>query len=173
MLTCAPRRAVEEVEVGVQRTAVTAETDRQLARHAVEVEGLVALLARGPAHLGARAGRYEDLGLDARGQHLGRLDRAGRQDAVFDEEDVRVEAGAFVPGTDLGHDAGQPDRLVVRRELPVADHDVVELEILVGRDRHPVRERGGVVGAQHPPHGALTSMFAGVRERRCRCVFGR
>ena len=33
----------------------------------------------------------------------------------------------------------------------LADDDVVELEVMVGCDRDPERERGGILGAEHPP----------------------
>ena len=56
--------AVEELEVEVDRLAVAAEADRQLALHLVEVERLVAVVAGGAAD--RRAGPGRDVALRAR-----------------------------------------------------------------------------------------------------------
>ena len=70
-------RAVDEIDVQIERTAVAAQADRQPALHRVEVEGDVALLARGPAHLGAGRGRHVHLGLEPGGEHVRRLTDLG------------------------------------------------------------------------------------------------
>ncbi len=110
-------------------------------------------MARRAAHLGTGSGRYEHLGIEAGRQHLRGLDRLRRQHAVGDEEHVGVEAGALLAGPHLGDDPGEPYQLVAPRNCALAHHDVVELEVLLGRDRDPERQGRGVFGAQDPADG--------------------
>ena len=92
---------------------------------------------------GTGPGRHVHLGLDPRRGDLRRLDRLGREHAVGDEEDVGVEAGALVPGADLGDDARQPHRFrLAARHRALADDDVVELQVLVLGERDPERRAG-------------------------------
>ena len=91
MDTCAPRDAVEELRVEVERLAVAAGADRDALVHPVEVERRVALVAGGPVD--ERAGRRRDvhLGLDPGGGDLGRLLDLRGQRAVGDREHVGLE----------------------------------------------------------------------------------
>jgi hypothetical protein len=70
----------------------------------------------------------------------------GGQDAVLDEEDVAVEAGALVAGAHLRDHTEDADGLAVGQG-PLEGHDVVELEHGAGRERDPEFERSGIVGA--------------------------
>ena len=144
-------RAVEKVDVRKQRLAVTSEADRESAIHRVEQERAVTFLADGAPHGCAGARRHERLGLHACGAHLGGFDGLRGQHTVGDEEDVRIEAGTFLAGPHLGDHTRKPHRLGVAGELTVGDDDVVELEILVRRDRHPERQRRAVLGPDHSP----------------------
>ena len=146
-------RAVDELDVRVQRQTVAPEADRHALLHLVEVEGEVALLTGGARHRGAGQGRHVHLGLDTRGHHLRGLDPLRGQDAVFDQEDVGVEARAFVTGAHLGDDPRQAHRPVAARNRAFAHDHVVELQVLIGRERDPEVERRRVVGAEHPAHG--------------------
>ena len=56
--------------------------------------------------------------------------------------------------------------LVAARDDALADDDVVELEVLLGRDRDPERERGGVVGAEDAPDGVRRRRAGGSGMRR-------
>ena len=143
--------AVEELEVQVQRHAVAAEPDRQARLHLVEEQRDVAFVARRAPDLGAGRGRHEHLGIEAGGEHLGGLDVLAREHAVGDEEHVGVEAGALLAGAHLGDDARERHRLVAARDVALAHDDVVELQVLLGRDRDPERQRRRVLGAEDPP----------------------
>ena len=87
--------------------------------HAVEEEGLVAVLSPGLVHLFAGHRRDVDLRFKARREHLCRLGDLGGEHAVLDKEDVAVEAGALVPGAQVGDHPEDPDRLAAARELPL------------------------------------------------------
>ena len=90
--------AVEELQVHVHRRAVAAQPDRDLAVHLVEVQRRLPLLAGGPAGRLPRPRRHVALRVDPGGGDLGDLLHLGRQHAVGDQEHVRAEAGALVPG---------------------------------------------------------------------------
>ncbi len=61
---------------------------------------------------------------------------------------------------------------VAPRHAALADDDVVELEVLLGRDRDPERQRRGVFGARGPgrpvPPAGPRGRFARIRSLRCR-----
>ena len=123
--------AVEEVEVGVERLAVAAEPDRQLALHRVEEQRVVALVARPPgAPRRPGSGGTNISGSTRVACTSAASTDLGRQHAVGDEEHVGVEAGALVAGPHLRHHAG--DRTVPSPpgSVAVERHDVVELEVL-------------------------------------------
>ena len=65
--------AVEEVDVDEHRLAVTRQPRRQAAGDLVEPESPIALGALRAPHLLTRAGRHEDLRIEAGGLDLGRL----------------------------------------------------------------------------------------------------
>ena len=144
-------RAVEEVDVRVQRFTIASETDREPAIHGVEQQRSVTFFADGTPHRRAGPGWHERLGFDARGAHFGGLDRLGGQHTVGDEEDVRIEARTFLAGSHLGDHTRKPHRLCVPGKVAVGHHDVVELEVLIGRDRHPERQRRAVLRPDHTP----------------------
>ena len=144
-------RAVEEVEVEDDGLAVTGQPGGQPAQDVGEVERLVALGVDGATDLGPRQRWHERLGHDARHLDLGRLDDVGGEDAVGDQEHVGVEAGTLVAGPHLADDAVDGDLLAGRQDA-IGGHDVVELQVPVGRQGDPELERGGVVGAQHSPN---------------------
>ena len=123
--------AVEELQVDVDRFAVAAEADRQLAVHLVEVQRLLALVAGCAAGRLAGPRRHVALRLDPGGGDLRDLLDRGRQHAVGDQEDVRAETGALVPGRDLGDDAGDRHRADAG-DVADGDHDVVELQVRSG-----------------------------------------
>ena len=145
-------RAVDEVEVEDDRLAVAREPGGQPALDGGEVERLVALGVDGPPHLGPRQRRHERLRHDAGHLDLGRLGDLGGEDAVGDQEDVAVEAGAFVARPHLADDA--VDRhLLAGRQDAVGGDDVVELQVPAGRHGHPELERRRLVGAEHQADG--------------------
>jgi hypothetical protein len=74
--------AVEEVEVDVQRPAVTAHPQRDPPLHHVEVERLVTVVRAGQEDLGARQRRHEHLRLHPRHPHLGHLDHGARYASI-------------------------------------------------------------------------------------------
>ena len=140
--------AVEELHVDVDRRAVPAAAHRDPVGHLVEVQRLGPLAARGAAHHLARARRHVDLRLHPGGGDLGDLLRPGGQHALGDEEDVRAEARALLPGPHLGDDAAgqhRPDP----RHVPQRHHHVVELQVrgLVEGDGELQRRR--VLGPRH------------------------
>ena len=140
---------VEEFEVDVEGLVLPGEAYREPPLHAVEEEGPVAGVAFGSGHRLARPGRHEDLRLEPGGGDFGRLRNLGGEDSVGDQEDVGVEAGAFVAGAHLRDHAVDADGLTGGQD-PLQGHDVVELEVLARRHRHPELERGGVFGSYHP-----------------------
>ena len=74
----------------------------------------------------------------------------GREHPVLDQEHVAVEAGSFVPGANLRHDAVDSDRRPPSPGSHALERDhVVELEELLGRDRDPELERRRILGADH------------------------
>ena len=126
-----------------------------------------------PPHFGAGPRRHVHLGLDPRCRDLRGLDRFRRQQPVGDEEHVGVEARALVPRADLGDDAGQPHRFRPTGHRALADDDVVELQVLVLGEGDPERQRGGVLGAEHPSDRLIAHASdgsAGVRQWSGRTV---
>ncbi len=128
-------RSIEEIDVAVDRGLVAADPERQPALHPIEEERHVALGDR-EAHGLARARRHEDLGIDARHRHPRRHRHRCRQHAVGDQEDVRIELGAFVAGAHEVDDAVEMDGAAVGERGAHDDH-VVELEIGVAMDALP------------------------------------
>ena len=145
-------RAVEEVEVGVDGLAVAGEADGQAPLHAVEEEGLVAVDPGGALHLLAGAGRDEHLGLHPGDLHVGRVGHRGGHHAVFDEEDIGVELGAFVARAHQVDDAVEADGAAVGQGR-LDQHHVVELEVLALGHAHPELEGHRVEGAEDAAHG--------------------
>ena len=95
----------------------------------------------------AGSGRHVALRLDPGGGDLRGLLHPGRQHAVADQEDVRAEAGALVPGGHLGDHPG--DRhLPESGDVAAGDDDVVELQVGVLVERDVEAQRGGVLGAE-------------------------
>ena len=142
--------AVQKLDVGVDDLAVARQAHRDPPLHSVEEQGLVAILAGGLAHHLARYGHDVDLGLEARGQNLGGLGDLGRQHTVLDQEDIAVEAGALVPGAQVGDHPVDPHGFALPRKLPFEHQHVVELEEGSLLDRHPEFERGRRIGADDP-----------------------
>jgi hypothetical protein len=89
--------------------------------------------------------RFEPRGDDFRGDR-----RIGRQHAAVDEENVAVELRALVAGANVLHDAGDADDSATGN-VGVDDDRVVELQIGIGFDAHPERERRGILGAEDHP----------------------
>ena len=141
--------AVEKLEVDEERLAAAAEPDRKALLHAIEEEGLIAFGALGYAHRLPGEGRHEHLGLEPGRRDLGGLGHLGRQEPLFDQEDVGIEAGAFVAGPDLADHPVDVDDLA-SREVAFERDDVVELEKPLRIDPHPELERGGVFGSDYP-----------------------
>ena len=146
--------AVEELEVEEDRRAVAAHAERQLVVHLVEVQRLRALVPGGPADDLAGPRRDVHLGLDPGGGDLGDLLHLRGQHAVADEEHVRAEARALVPGPHLGDDAGGHHRPASGHRAH-GDDDVVELQVLLGVQRDVERQRRRVLRAEHPADRVL------------------
>ena len=140
--------AVQEVEVDVDRRAVPAQTDGELAVHLVEVQRVLAVVAGGAADRLAGAGRHVALRLDPGGGDLRGLLHPGRQHPVADQEDVGAEAGALVSGGDLGDHSGDRHLSEPGHRARRDDH-VVQLQVGVIVQGHVEAERGGVLGAEH------------------------
>ena len=139
MLTCAPRCAVEEVEVRVDRLPAAREADREPPRHRVEEERAVALGAVGAPNRLAGPRRHEDLRLDARDRDVRAHRRLRRQHAAARQRHIRGEAHALLHGAQLVDDAVEVDVLAVRQRR--ADvHHVVELQVAL-TDRRRSRRR--------------------------------
>ena len=145
--------AVHEFQVGVDDLAVAREARRDAALHAVEEEGLVAGFADGLADDLARHRRHEDLRFEAGRQHLGGLGHLCREHPVLDQEDIAVEARAFVPDAQVGDHAVDADRLGAPGEGPLDHHHIVELQEVVFAHRNPELEGGGRVRADDPADG--------------------
>ena len=161
-------RAVDEVEVGVQRLAVAAEPDRQLALHLVEEERVVALVALRPPHL-ARPGSG---GTNISGStrvvitSAASTASAGSTPSAMRNTSESKRAPSWRARTWVTT-PGEPHRFVAPGHRALADDDVVELEVLVGRERDPERQRGGVLGAEDPPDRLIAHASdgtAGVRQ---------
>jgi hypothetical protein len=125
-------RAVEELEVDVDRLVVTGKAGGQPFLHRVEVQGLVALLADRLADDGTGQRGHEDLGLDPGQGHLRGLGHLAGEDPVLDQEHVGVEASPLVAGPHLRYDAVDRDRLAAGRGALGRD-DVVELQVVALR----------------------------------------
>ena len=128
--------------------------------HLVELQGAGPVVARRLAHRRAGQRRDEDLRLDPGGHDLGGLGDLGRQHAVLDQEDVAVELRPLVAGPDLFDHAEHLDPLAVGEDAVGGDH-VVELQVLVVGDGHPVLERGCVLGADDTADRAGNGCWCG------------
>ena len=146
-----PPGAVEKFEVPVDDLAVPAEAERETARHLVEEEGALPVLARRALDRATGQRGHVDLGLQAGDADVRRPRGAGGQDRLLHQEDVGVELHALVAGLDEIDHAVERDRPPVG-QLGVDDHHVVELEVLALLDGHPELERHRVLGAEHPSH---------------------
>ena len=155
-------RAVEEVEVGVDRLAVAGEADGQAPLHAVEEEGLVAVDSRRALHLLAGARGHEDLGLHAGHLHVGRVGHRGGHHPVFDEKHIGVELGPFVACPHQVDDAVEADGAAVGQGR-LDQHHVIELEVLALGDAHPELERHRVEGAEDAAHGVAHAVASWCR----------
>ena len=60
----------------------------------------------------------------------------GRQNALFDQEYVGVEPGAFVARPDLRHKAVDVNRSAIGQLPPKRDY-IIQLKILLGCERYP------------------------------------
>ena len=139
--------AVQKIEVDVDRGAVAAQPDGELAVHLVEVQGVFAVVAGRAADRLAGAGRHIALRLDPGGGDLRGFLHPGGEYAVADQEDVRAETGAFVPCGYLGDHSG--DRYLPESgDVSAGDDDVVELQVRVFVQRYVEAERGRVLGAE-------------------------
>jgi len=127
---------------------IPVEADGEPIRHAVEVEGLVALLPGRAADGLARPGRHEQLRLHARHGDVGDGGHADGEDAVLYPEHVRIELGALVEGAHVVHQPVEGDLAALRHRGAHGD-DVVELEVALRRDADPELQRLGVAGADH------------------------
>ena len=157
--------AVEEVKVDVDGGAVPAGADRQPAVHLVEVQRVLAVGAGGAAGRLAGSGRHVALRLHPGGGDLRGLLNPGRQHAVADQEHVRAEAGALVPGGHLGDHAGDRHR-PESGDVAAGDDHVVELQVSVLVQRDVPAQRGGVLGAEDAADGSRGGIgdVAGARD---------
>ena len=139
---------VDEFEVCVEGLAVARSSDREPALHPIEEQGLVALLAVGPANRLAGSWRHEDLGLDPGGRDLGCFHHLSRQDPVLDQEHIRVESSAFVPGAHLTDGPEDLHQLAGGKDTLEGD-DIVQLQVFAFGHPDPELEWCGVDGPQH------------------------
>jgi hypothetical protein len=160
-------RAVEEVEVEVDRLAVAADPHRQPPGHRVLVEGHRPLHPPRAAHGPAGVGGDPALGVDAHDLHLGRADELAGHLAGRDDAGVGGQRGALQGGVALGDDAEGRD--VAAGVLGGDGHEVVDLQALPVGQPHgeglarrrlvPQDDPGGRLGARHAAtaSGASTS----------------
>lgn len=146
-----PSLAVEELEVGIERFAVSGGANGKLPLHSIKEQRLVALIAAGSPHRVAWPRRDKDLRLDPGDRHLGGLDDLGREHSVLDQEYVGVESGALVSSPDLTHRPEQLDNLSRRKDAFQGD-DIVEFEIFAFGHAHPELERRGVDRSENTTH---------------------
>ncbi len=152
--------AVEELEVDEERLSAPAEAHREALGHAIEEERTVALLRLRPPHHLAGTGRYEDLGFETGGGHLGGLRHLGGKHTILDEEHIGVEASALVAGAYLADQPVDPHH-VTAGQGSLQSHHVIQLEKAVVGHSHPELEGSGVLGADHPAHGGVFFVLHG------------
>ena len=142
----------------MDRLAVAAQPDGELALHRVLVERELALRAPRAPHRQPRVRRDPALGVDADHLHLGRAHQLAGHLALGDHHRVGGHRGALVDGVRLGDDAVRDD---VADRVGRGDGDeVVDLERLAVEDPHLERLAARGLVAEDDPDAAHAATAA-------------
>ena len=147
-----PALAIEKFQVDEEGLAAAAQAYREALLHTVEKERLLPFDAASDPNRLAGQRRHEHLWLETSRGDLGGLRNLGRQEPLFDQKHIGVEAGALVSSPNLADHPVDANHLS-SREVAFQRDDIVELKKAIGLDPYPELERGGVLGPDDPADG--------------------